>query len=235
MLDRGAGKDVIFLHGYMSCKESFYYNTGEFARAFRVVAPDMPGFGASAPLEEEWSVGDYAAWLEKFIAECAADRPHVVAHSFGARVAIKLASLRPGIFERMVLVGGAGLVKPRSRSYKIKVAAYRAAKKFAPAFAEKRFGSREYRSLPPVMRGSYKKIVNEDLLCCAKKIELPVLLVYGRDDKVTPACEEGAAFRAAIARSRLEVIEGGHFCFSENHLQFNKLAAAFLSGGATET
>lgn len=230
----GSGGDVLFLHGYLSCKESFYYNIKEFEKTYRVTAPDFPGFGASAPLGEAWSVGDYCNWLKKFIAESGLSRPHIIAHSFGARVAIMLAATCPDCVGDLVITGGAGIVKPRTRAYKRKVAAYRLVKRFAPAFAERHFGSAEYRSLSPLMRESYKKIVNEDLIGFAKKIRARTLLVYGKDDAVTPSGEEGRAFCGAIEGSALEIIDGGHFCFAENHRIFNEKVAAFLSGSGRE-
>lgn len=231
VLRAGEGQDVLFLHGYMSCKESFYYNIAAFKEHFCVTAPDFPGFGASAPIPSAWSVGDYCAWLHKFIAACGLNKPHIVAHSFGARVAIKYAAAHPQSVGSLVITGGAGIVKPRTRAYKIKVAAYRAVKRFAPKFAEKNFGSAEYRKLSPVMRESYKKIVNEDLRADAAKVGARTLLIYGAEDTVTPPSEEGLAFRGAIARSRLKVMAGGHFCFSQNYREFNKMAVEFLTGG----
>ena len=225
----GAGKDVLMLHGYLSCKESFFYNAKALSEYYRVTAPDFPGFGGSSPIDSAWSVGDYAAWTARFIAAAKLSRPHIVAHSFGARVAIKLAAGYPQLVSKLIITGGAGLVKPKSRAYRRKVALYRAVKKFAPSFAESHFGSSEYRQLSPVMKESYKKIVNEDLRADAALIAAPALLIYGRDDGVTPPYEEGEIF-SSVMGARLEVIEGGHFCFSQNAQTFNKIALGFLSG-----
>lgn len=217
------------LHGYLSCKESFFYNMQALSAHYKVTAPDLPGFGGSSPLASAWSVGDYADWAARFIAEAGLTRPHIVAHSFGARVAIKLAAERPQLVSKLIITGGAGLVKPRSRAYRRRVALYRTVKKFAPSFAERRFGSREYRALSPVMKESYKKIVNEDLRADAARVAAPALLIYGRDDDVTPPCEEGQIF-SSVMSARLVVIDGGHFCFSQNAALFNTLALGFLSG-----
>lgn len=225
----GNGKKIIFLHGYMSDGRSFYYQTRFFVNAgFSVVVPDLPGFGRSATIEEAWSVGDYADWLKKFISITCGEKPHIIAHSFGARVAFKL--LSEGDFaDRLVVTGGAGLVKARSAKYRRRVAAYRAVKKFFPSFAERHFGSEEYRALSPVMRQSYKKIVNEDLRDCARAVKSRTLLIYGRDDGVTPASQEGETFRKCIIGSRLEIIDGGHFCFCENADAFNNMVLKFLT------
>lgn len=220
---------MLFLHGYLSNKESFYYQTEFFSRYYKVTAPDMPGFGASAPLTEAYSVGNYCDWLESFIKSAKLDCPLVLAHSFGARVAFKYLSERPDAFEKLAITGGAGLVKERSPSYMRRVKAYRRVKKLFPKFAEKHFGSEEYRKLSPVMKESYKLIVNEDLKACAEKIDIPVLLVYGRDDTVTPPDEEGKVFNGLIRGSRLTVTEGGHFCFCEHSEVFNRLVYEFFT------
>lgn len=186
------------------------------------------GFGASSRLDGAYSVGDYCDWLDKFIKKANLTRPHIIAHSFGARVALKYLSLNREACEKLVITGGAGIVKARSPRYMRRVKAYRRVKKIFPKLAEKRFGSEEYRTLPPLMRESYKKIVNEDLRECAAKIVQPTLLIYGKNDSVTPPCEEGEIFSKLIRGSRLEIIEGGHFCFSENYGAFNDLISEFL-------
>lgn len=217
------------MHGYLSKKESFYYQIEFLSQHFQVIAPDFPGFGASAPIAEAWSVGDYAEWLYRFLKAENAIHVHILAHSFGARVALKALNAHPEIADSMIITGGAGLVKPRSPEYLKKVKWYRRIKKIFPGFAEKHFGSAEYRTLSPVMRESYKKIVNEDLSQCAAGIKCRTYLVYGKDDSVTPPSEEGQTFHNLITGSRFEVMEGGHFCFSEYPDIFNAKILNFLS------
>lgn len=220
---------MLLLHGYGSKKESFYYQIKFLSQYFCVIAPDFPCFGASEGTDTPWSVGDYAAWLEKFIEKTVTDRPHVVAHSFGARVALKLLS-ENDLAEKLVITGGAGLVKPRSPRYMRRVRAYRFVKKLFPKYAERHFGSEEYRKLSPLMKESYKKIVNEDLRACAQKICNPAYLLYGENDTVTPPEEEGEIFHSLIKNSKFETMPGGHFCFSEHPDIFNKKILTFLGG-----
>lgn len=230
VLEKGKGYPVLFLHGYLSDKRSFYYQTEYFSsNGFKAVAPDFIGFGASSPLKDGWSVGDYANWLADFIREKKLCRPHIVAHSFGARVALKALAEDNGLADKLVITGGAGLVKPRSPQYIRRVKTYRAVKKFFPRLAEKKFGSEEYRTLSPVMKESYKKIVNEDLRGCARLIKNRALLIYGSGDTVTTAKEEGATFHSLIEGSQFKIISGGHFCFCENAEEFNRLTLNFLT------
>lgn len=173
-------------------------------------------------------MGDYTEWLIRFLKAQNAIHVHILAHSFGARVAFKTLSARPDIAESLIITGGAGLVKPRTKEYIKKVKAYRRIKKIFPRYAEKHFGSVEYRTLSPLMRESYKKIVNEDLSSCAAAVKCRTYLLYGQNDRVTPPAEEGETFYNLIAGSRFETMEGGHFCFSEYPDLFNQKIFNFL-------
>lgn len=226
---RGSGREALLLHGYKSCANSFYYQINALAQnGYKAVAPDFPAFGSSAPLSEAWSVGDYAIWLQKFIAAAGLNKPYILAHSFGARVALKLLAEKPDCAEKLLITGGAGVVKARSPQYMRRVKRYRRVKKLFPRFAEKHFGSEEYRTLSPIEKASYKLIVNEDLTACARRVCVPTLLIYGREDTTTPPDEEGRIFNGCIAGSRLEIIDGGHFCFCENVERFNELMLDFF-------
>ena len=228
-LQTGRGKDLLFLHGYLSSKEAFTAQINYFSKFFRVTAIDFLGFGNSAKLNEPFSVDDYARWTEEVLRLLDVKKPHVIAHSFGCRVAVKLASREPDLFDKILLTGAAGVVLKRSWRYHLKVKLYRFIRRFAPRFAEKRFGSKEYRTLSPVMKESYKKIVNEDLRGCATKIENEVLLVQGKGDTTTPK-KEAEAYLACLKKGRLKMIDGGHFAFAEHPLAFNLIAEEFFYG-----
>lgn len=226
-IQKGTGKDLLLLHGYLSSKEAFAAQVAYFSKFYRVTALDFLGFGQSAPLKESFSVGDYSRWLVAALHVLGVRKPHVIAHSFGCRVAIKTAAENVNIFDKMILTGPAGVILHRGMGYKLRVAAYRLVKKFAPRFAEKRFGSKEYRSLSPIMKESYKKIVNEDLRACAKRVQNRVLIVQGTRDK-TVSSAEAEAYVDAFPWAKMKKIEGGHFAFAENPVVFNLIAEEFL-------
>ncbi|MBQ8352785.1 MAG: alpha/beta hydrolase [Clostridia bacterium] len=226
-LQKGTGKDLVFLHGYLSSKEAFAAQTAYFSRFYRVTAIDFLGQGKSPPLTEPYSVDDYAAWTEQVLSALNVENPHVIAHSFGCRVLIKMAKRGRQVFDRIVLTGPAGVVFPRGLGYRYKVGAYRLVRKIAPHFAEKNFGSTEYRTLSPVMKESYKKIVNEDLRATAACLSNAVLIIEGERDEVTPM-KEAQAYCDVMKNARLERIDGGHFAFAENPVAFNILVEEFL-------
>lgn len=190
----------------------------------------MPAFGASDKLDQAWGVEEYAEWLKNFLIQTGAYGADIIAHSFGARVAILALSKDNSLCDKLIITGGAGIVKPRSPEYMRRVKRYRRIKKLFPKFAERHFGSEEYKSLSPLMKESYKKIVNRDLRAEAAKISNPTLLIYGQDDSVTPVDEEGATFLSLIKGSRLVTMQGDHFCFMNYPERFNSLVLEFLKG-----
>lgn len=218
---------MLLLHGYLSSKEAFGAQVEYFSRFFRVTALDFLGFGGSRYLTNPFSVEDYAVWTKEVLRLLSVKKPHVIAHSFGCRVAVKAAALNDGLFDKIVLTGPAGVILKRGLAYHCKVKAYRFVKRFAPRFAEKRFGSAEYRTLSPVMKESYKKIVNEDLRAYARMVKNPVLIIEGAQDTVTPLAE-AEAYAACFLDVRLTKIEGGHFAFVENPVLFNLATEEFL-------
>ncbi len=217
----------MLLHGYLSSKEAFTAQTEYFSRFYRVTAIDFIGFGQSMALTSAFSVDDYAEWLKELLVLLSVRRPHVIAHSFGCRVAIKLASKYPELFDKLLLTGAAGVILKRGVKYRCKVKAYRLVKRLFPQLAEKRFGSAEYRTLSPVMKESYKKIVNEDLRECARKVENSVLLVQGEGDTVTPL-KEVNEYLVCLKHAKLIQMSGGHFAFCEYPAAFNLIAEEYF-------
>ena len=142
-------------------------------------------------------------------------------------MALKLLASEKDLFCRALLTGCAGVPPHRGAAYRAKVAAYRAVRRVAPRFASRRFGSAEYRSLPPVMRESFKKIVNEDLTPLLPRIRVPVLYVFGKEDAVTPPYM-AERLVAETPGAQLVWLPGTHFCFCEHPQAFNAVAEEFL-------
>ena len=188
---------------------------------------DFLGFGKSEPIPYAFSVDDYANWLCALLPALGITQPHVIAHSFGVRVAVKAQAKYQGTFDKMVLTGPAGIILKRGIKYRLKVKTYRFVKRFAPKFAERKFGSAEYRTLSPIMKESYKKIVNEDLRTFARQVQNEVLIVQGKADLTTTE-QEAQTYLQSFPNARLAHIDGAHFAFAENPVAFNLIAEEFF-------
>lgn len=221
-------KQLIFLHGYLSNGECFAAQLRFFSRYFDCYVFDLPGFGKNTDMPYPYSLDDYVAWLKAYMAEHGIRCPHVVAHSFGARVAVKAAAEDETLFSSLVLTGAAGMKPRRSLSYRVKKLRFSLLKKFVKREKLEKYYSSDYRALNAVMKQSFLKIVNEHLEDCAKKVKNPVLLVYGENDESTPLYM-AKRYNKLICGSRLVVIRGaGHFAFAERIAAFNYPVREFL-------
>jgi pimeloyl-ACP methyl ester carboxylesterase len=109
IVELGSGPPLLFVHGIGGCWQNWLENLPEFARDHRVVAVDLPGFGASQMPLDGVSVSGYADCLEAVCEELSIERAPVIGNSLGGFVAAQLAIARPQLVERLVLVSAAGL------------------------------------------------------------------------------------------------------------------------------
>jgi len=105
----GAGPPIVLLHGLGGMASNWRLVAPELAGERRVIVPELPGHGGSAPLEDARSVDPYAdAVLAVADAEDAAPAPWV-GHSFGGLVGLRAAMSRPDAVTGLVLAAGAGI------------------------------------------------------------------------------------------------------------------------------
>lgn len=218
----------MFLHGYLADKNSFIYQLEFLSRDFDVYALDLKGFGENKGMEHPYSLDDYIRQVKEFCSLNGIVKPHVIAHSFGGRIALKLSSENPNFFDKMVLTGCAGLKPKRSIKYRLKVFIYKILKRFVKKEKLARFFSSDYNALSPVMKESFKLIVNEHLDYTLPKIQNKTLLIFGKDDKQTPLYMAKKLLKG-IKGSRLVVYKNaGHFAFIDKPFNFNMEVKEFL-------
>jgi len=95
---------VLLLHGLGATNASMLPLLADLARDHRVIAPDFPGFGASAAPRWAYRPRDLAQWLRAFQHDVGAEPAAIVGNSLGGRVAIELAMQAPDAVSRMVLL-----------------------------------------------------------------------------------------------------------------------------------
>lgn len=102
----GAGPVLLLLHSAWGDAEMSWFRVwDELSRFFTIIAPDMPGFGASDPLDIP-SLAANAQVLKDLLEDQKADRALVVGNSFGTAIAIEFASTFPERTRRLVVVNG---------------------------------------------------------------------------------------------------------------------------------
>lgn len=100
----GAGRALVAIHGNFASRAWWARLLERPPAGWRVVAPDLPGYGDSAALGGELGVPDLADALEGLAASLELDRPVIAGHSLGGAVALELAARDPARYRGLVLV-----------------------------------------------------------------------------------------------------------------------------------
>ncbi len=100
---QGGGVPVIALHGSASTGAQWRSLIGCLEGRFTVVTPDLPGYGASHLANVAGGLGGDAAAVEALV-EAIGGPVHLVGHSYGGAVALKLAARRPGAVRSLTVI-----------------------------------------------------------------------------------------------------------------------------------
>jgi pimeloyl-ACP methyl ester carboxylesterase len=241
---QGAGDPVLLLHGWGVgvSSQSLAGIQEALAATHRAVALDLPGFGWSERPAAVWGTAEYARHVAGFMDGQGIPRAAVLGHSFGGRVAIRLAAEHAARVSRLVLVASAGIRPPRSARYYVRVGLFKGVRalfghrvwgRLGPRVITRlteRFGSRDYRAAG-AMRPILVKVVNEDLAPMLPAIQAPTLILWGdRDEEVPRVAME--RMTQGIPGARLVVFPGaGHFPFQDAPAAFHQALRAFLAEG----
>lgn len=223
---------VVALHGWGRNRSDW----STTLQGYDALALDLPGFGATPAPDEGWSTTEYAEWLRECLDDAARqgrDRPVVVGHSFGGRVAVRLAATNPDLMRGLVL-SGVPLLRPQTTASKppIGFRAMRFLNKWHFISNERmeqerrKRGSADYVAAQGVLREVLVKAVNEDYgdaLDALAGSGLPVTMVWGEHDSAaTVAMAEQSRARIG-ANAELVVVPGS------GHLLDDALVAALRS------
>jgi len=116
--EAGSGAPVVLLHGGgpgASGVTNYSRNIDALARRFRVIVPDMPGYGRSTKtLDQSDPFGSLADSIRGLLDELGIATAHLVGNSYGGAAALRLALDTPDRVDRLVLMGPGGIGTTRA-------------------------------------------------------------------------------------------------------------------------
>ena len=233
----GRGKPLLLLHGWGTSLDTFAAMTEDLKRQFSVAAFDFPGHGGSDMPPATWAVDDFVEITRGVLAELGIAHTSVLGHSFGGRVAIKLAAAHPEMVDRLVLVDSAGVPPPQTLTRRAK----RLASRFANATGRlgrpgqavrgaivRRIASTDYLNAGP-LRGTFLAVIREDLRPVLPDIKAPTLLIWGESDEDTTLAD-ARSMEKLIPGARLLVLKNaGHFSYLDQYGRFRLAVIPFLN------
>lgn len=256
----GEGHPVVMLHGSgpgATGWSNFRPNLDFLAQRFRVIAPDMPGWGKSDPVsyEERDHVTDTIRLLDALGIEKAA----LVGNSMGGATSLKVAGRYPDRVSHVVTMGsgapGARLFTPGggpSEGLKVLHEGYRNPSvdnmralcrimAYDPGFASEELITQRYEAcaarpdhITNFAAGLGRPRRGESTLADIAAIKAPALIIHGRDDRVVHF-EASLRLVSTIENSRLVLFNRcGHWAQLEHAAEFNRLVGDFIANVAAE-
>jgi pimeloyl-ACP methyl ester carboxylesterase len=254
----GDGPPLVFVHGLGGAWQNWLLNIPAFMGSHRVIALDLPGFGESEMPADEISIRGYAHVVDALCDELGIDRVSVVGNSMGGFVGAELAISFATRVERLVLVSAAGLsiehrrqeplvtlarlwavgatwlgarghavvTRPRMRRIAMQMLV-RYPEKLSPALTYELAQGAGTPGFIPALEALLNFSFREEL----RKIEVPVLVVWGRNDMLVPSSDAREYVELIGANARRVMFDDtGHLSMLERPSRFNRLLAEFLAG-----
>jgi len=254
----GDGPPLLFLHGWSSNWQTFLLNIAAFMDTHRCLAIDLPGFGASEMPAEPISIRSYARTVDAMCDALGVESVAVIGSSMGGFVGGDVALSCDTRVERLVLVSAAGLStehvartpslalarvmsaafphafrfeglvvrRPRLRRAAMQLM-IRYPERLSVPLAEELLLSSGKPGFVPALKALLEYSYRERLAA----IEIPVLIVWGRNDLLVPVSDAYHYQRLIGHNARVEVFEDtGHAPMLERPSRFNDLLRGFLAG-----
>ena len=258
VIEAGDGPPLVLLHGAIECGGIMWTPVlADLARRHRVVVPDAPGLGESAPVDR-LHVDAFTRWFDAFLQLAALDRPALVAHSLLGSMAARYAAQRPERLGHLIIYSAPG-VGPYRMPWQLRYVAIRFAIRPTPRNAERfdRFAlldldatrrrdpdwyrafdayNRAQARLRHVKRTMNRLVADQTKPIAAAdlaRIDVPVSLLWGRGDRMVPLSIGHAA--ANDHGWPLEVIDGAaHAPHIETPERFVTALATLLDDQRTQ-
>jgi 3-oxoadipate enol-lactonase len=101
---RGAGENLLLIHGLGSSGADWEFQMRALERRFRVIVPDLPGCGFSSPIEGNINISDFAQSLWALLDHLKIPKINIAGFSLGGAVALEMALQRPDDVPRLALI-----------------------------------------------------------------------------------------------------------------------------------
>lgn len=245
-LDSGSDKQpVILLHGLGGCSDKWTSVIDKLSVLYRVVAPDIIGYGQSDKPVVNYTPGYMVSFVKKFIIATDLKMPHIVGASLGGQVAIQFAAKYARYMSKLVLVSPAGMMgqsTPALDQY-IMAALYPRESSISHAL-QLMGGGKEPPSkalvhlfMTNMKRPNAKMAFMSSLLCFKnsntvhthlKNVVAPTLLVWGDDDSIIPI-SYASKFTSTLQNCTFTAIpDCGHTPYVQYPELFSKILSDFF-------
>ena len=256
-LEKGEGKPVILIHGFLYHSVMWKKNIDDLAKNNKVYAVDLFGWGYSERLQaNEYSFERYAKQIVGFMDALQIDRASLVGQSMGGGISVYVAAHFPERVDRLILVDPAVIPYPMTATGKVyqlplvgefltalpgdglaknnlKTVWFYDPEKVTDAYAEEVLRPLRIKGSSAGMMYTLRHVLKppyvEEEARTLARLNKRILLIHGREDIAVPL-DRSQQLNSLWKGSQLVVFEkAGHTPHEEYPEKFNQLASEFLS------
>lgn len=212
----GVMTKILILHGW-AYNLTKWNRLVELLKTGGIEAEVLAIPGLTAKSDEVWDIDNYCNWLDGIINK-QTGKVILLGHSNGGKIALSYVLKHPSNIAKLILIDSAGIYH---REFKLRLK--RVVFNFLAKTGKKITSSdklrsllykfareKDYKEAPINMRQTMANLVSIDLTDMLNKIDIPTLIVWGSNDKLTPV-SDGKLMNNLIKDSKLKIIDGaGH-------------------------
>lgn len=246
-VEAGSGPAVILLHGLGGSTQVWQMNITALAAKYHVFVPDQIGFGKSDKPLVNYRIRTYVDFLDQFCKQLNIERATLVGNSMGGWIAAAFTASFPDRVDKLVLVDAAGYTPPKEFDTRVLFNLNPTTREGMKILTARVFYSKAFQTDAAIdmaiaarlaagdgftIKSITESIIRgEDFLDeTVKTIKRPTLIVWGRQDGLTPVAD-AERFHKDIAGSKLIVFDQcGHVPNFEKASEFNAALLKFLVG-----
>jgi abhydrolase domain-containing protein 6 len=248
----GTGDTIIMLHGFGGSKDNWLRFAKYFTSGYRVIIPDLPGFGdSSKPQDKKYNIMSEVERLNLLVKELKLTKFHLVGNSMGGSIAGNYAATYPEMVRTLALFDSAGVVSPVKSERALllekginplivkdvndydKLLQINFVKPPQLPSLVKKYLTQQAMKAAPLNEKIYKDLTDSDISVLESKLNMitaPALIVWGDSDKVIHVSSVGI-FERNIKNSKSAIIKDcGHVPMMEKPAETALVYQDFLKG-----
>ncbi len=261
--DEGSGEETLLLiHGLSSNLDSWKKNIDGLSSDYRCIAIDLPGYGKSSRSKTDYSLSEYAGVLNEMVEKMDLKNVVLAGHSMGGQIAMHSVLKYPETFKKLVLIAPAGIETFTAQEATTIKVSYTPAMvvgasdeqvlanykmnfysfpEDAQAMVDDRIAMKsaeDFQDYAETVVNNIHAMLEEPVIEEIGKIEIPVLMIFGKNDMLIPNKyfhpSESIASLVKTSEEKFNNIEvktideAGHFVNFEQSEKVNKEIRDFL-------
>ena len=238
-------QSIVLIHGLGASAERWEFVIPEFSKHYKVIVPDLIGFGHSDKPPVDYTTDFFTDFLDDFLKKLGIKKTNIIGSSLGGQITAEFASKNQDIIENLILVSPSGIMKhstPALDAY-VMAALYPNLEGAKNAFEMMAGQTRvinqniiedfvKRMKLPNAKMAFMSTLLglkNADLITKSlKKITVPSLIIWGEDDPVIPI-KYADDFVSSIQDCRFYMMDNcGHTPYVDDPIRFSQLVLDFL-------